>query len=339
MIFKVATAAAQQTGFPPKVVPWAPGGQDMIRAGAMTALRGMPLASGDALKLFIRVNDGGVIEGPPLAGAAHAGLNLVGHQTDAVVVADFTQAPEEGVGGHGVAALALDGFDEDGGHLPGRNHVPEDVLLDEVGVAEGGMGHRGKKGPESFALARLGAGQRERAHGAPVKGTIEGDEPGALGVPAGQLDGRLDGFRAAVAQEDLLGLIARDDGAELLHEFDLRVVTECAAPQVEEIGGLVLDGGDDFGMAVTGGANGDAGGEVEKTVTVEVFDDAAAGPSGGQGIVMHVRGGGGLVVSTDGGEGLGARRRNLDFRGRAYPVATGFLPFLSLADGQHYGGP
>ena len=61
-----------------------------------------------------------------------------------------------------------------------------------------------------------------------------------------------------------------------LGEVDLRPVVEVGAGHVEQLVGLVLDRGDDLRVAVAGGGDGDAGGEVEEQVAVHVLDDAAA---------------------------------------------------------------
>ncbi len=44
---------------------------------------------------------------------------------------------------------------------------------------------------------------------------------------------------------------------------------------MDQLGGLLLNGFDYFRMAMAGGADGDAGGEVEEGVAVNVFDYSA----------------------------------------------------------------
>ena len=53
--------------------------------------------------------------GEQLAGAAHAGLHLVEHQQQAVVVAELAQRPEERMRRRAHAALALQRLDQDAG--------------------------------------------------------------------------------------------------------------------------------------------------------------------------------------------------------------------------------
>lgn len=52
---------------------------------------------------------------PELAGGAKAGLDLVDDEGDAVLLGQVAEALEEGGGGVVVAALALDGLDDEGG--------------------------------------------------------------------------------------------------------------------------------------------------------------------------------------------------------------------------------
>lgn len=67
--------------------------------------------------------DAGVLDGPPLAGAADAGLDLVGDEEDSVLVADAADLLEEVGRSDDVAAFALDGFEDDGGDLFGGRMV------------------------------------------------------------------------------------------------------------------------------------------------------------------------------------------------------------------------
>lgn len=60
-----------------------------------------------------------MVRTPQLAGAADAGLNLVGDERQVVVVDDGGEFLDEGVGGEAVAALALYRFDDDVGDLVG----------------------------------------------------------------------------------------------------------------------------------------------------------------------------------------------------------------------------
>ena len=58
---------------------------------------------------------------------------------------------------------------------------------------------------------------------------------------------------------------------------------------MDELAGLFLNGGDNLGMAMAGGADGDAGGEVHEHVAVHVFDHRAAPALGDQRVIARVR--------------------------------------------------
>ena len=186
----------------------------------------MPLGHADDIGL-----DLGVLDGPPLAGAAGAGLDLVGDEEDAVTVADLTQFLHEDGGRDDVAALALDGLDEDGGNLLGGEDGFEELFFNVAGAAEGegvfklllaganlraagaaavgvgvaDVGDAGDQRGEAALLLGLGAGKRERAHGAAVEAAEEGDDVLASGVIAGDLEGALDGLGTGVAVVELVG--------------------------------------------------------------------------------------------------------------------------------------
>ncbi len=127
-----------------------------------------------------------------------------------------------------------------------------------------------------------------------------------------KLEGGFDGFGTAVGKEDLLVGRAGSDGCELFHQLDHGRVVEIAATDVDEIRGLGLDGGDDLGMAVAGGADGDAGGEVEEAIAIDVFDDAAEGALDDEGVLAGVRGGTEAFIAIDELAGAGAGEGRVD---------------------------
>ena len=78
---------------------------------------------------------------------------------------------------------------------------------------------------------------------------------------------------------------------------------------MDQLAGLLTDGGDDLGVAVAGGGDGDAGGKVEEGVAVDVFHTDAAAPLGDHGVGAGVGGGDVLVVLLDDAAGVGAGER------------------------------
>ena len=129
---------------------------------------------------------------------------------------------------------------------------------------------------EPAAVDELRAGERHRPVGAAVERPEERDHAVALGVPAGELQRRLDGLRPAVGEEHLLRRRAGGDLRQPLRQVDLRAVVEVGAAHVEQLARLILDGGDDFRVTVAGVGDRDAGGEVEEEVAVHVLNDGPA---------------------------------------------------------------
>jgi hypothetical protein len=75
---------------------------------------------------------------------------------------------------------------------------------------------------------------------------------------------------------------------------------------VNQLGGLLLDGGDDFRMAMAGGDNRDARSEIKKGVAVHVFDRRATADPGDQRVIAGVGRRDYVLVALDEFLGLGA---------------------------------
>ena len=78
---------------------------------------------------------------------------------------------------------------------------------------------------------------------------------------------------------------------------------------MDQLGSLLLDGGDYFGMAMTGGDNGNAGGKVQKLVSVHILNPDAAAAFGHHGIGTGVAGGDVTFVTGDNCAGFRTRHR------------------------------
>ncbi len=126
---------------------------------------------------------------------------------------------------------------------------------------------------EAAAMHQLGAGQRHGAVGPAVESAEEGDGARSAGVPAGQLQGRLQRLRAAVGEEDALGRRAGTALGQALGQVDLRLIVEIGAGHVQQLLRLVSDRRGDMWMTVAGGRDGDAGGEIEEAIAVHVLND------------------------------------------------------------------
>ena len=178
----------------------------------------------------------------------------------------------------------------------------------------------------------------------PWKRAEEADDVLAAGVVAGELQGALDGLGAGVAVVEPVRPGHGGDGGEALGEVGHVLVVEVGAGDVDEFGGLVLDGLDDFGVTVAGGVDGDAGGEVEELVAVDVFDADAAAGFGDQRIAAGVAGGDEAVVVGDDLLGEGAGEGGLEFGAElgvvcGAGVALGFLVLIFLGQGAHTVSP
>ena len=122
--------------------------------------------------------DAGVLNGPPLAGAARARLDFVRHQQDAVAIANAPELLHEYRRSDHVSAFTLNGLDEDRGHFLGRQSRLEQFFFDEaraaqrkgfrflpathasaihIGIAH--VGHARHQRRETAALLRLGSRQ------------------------------------------------------------------------------------------------------------------------------------------------------------------------------------
>ncbi len=257
-----------------------------------------------------------VLVGPPLAGGAEARLDLVEDEQEFVAVGEVAQGLQELGAEVVVAALALDGLDDQARDLGGvlGDHGLDlrqgDLfqLLDPgqvLGVqGEGDLGI-GDAGPvelgEVLVLSRVGGvGEAERVARAPVEGLLEVDDLGALLGKAlfevlahlpveGRLEGVLHGQGAAVDPEQV-GQVGRCGlGGEGLHPVRVGGGVDV------RVGGLVHRDGAQLGlegrvpqagMVVAQGRGGEKGIEIEVFLAVAGVHDP--GPLGFLQIHDHV---------------------------------------------------
>ncbi len=245
---------------------------------------GDALGNGDDIRFDVKM-----LDRPPLAGASHAALDFVGDEQDVVLVAQFAQGGEEPGGRNDVAALALDGLDQDAGNLIGREDVTEDLVFNiandrlavvltgqpvqdgTVGIREGGVDHAVHERIKAAVVSGLAGGEGDRAHGASVESAGKADEIGAPAVVTGKLDGGLDRLGTRVSHEGGGVLCKRGDLVELFPQGDPFFVIKVRR-NMNELLSLILDGFDHLRMAVTGGDDGDAGSKIEEAIPVHVPD-------------------------------------------------------------------
>ena len=90
-------------------------------------------------------------------------------------------------------------------------------------------------------------------------------------------------------------------------------VVEISTGDMNQLRSLLLNGCNDFRMAVAGRCHGDASGEVKELVAIHIFNAEAAAALGHQRIGACVAGRDEPCVGFDGCFGLGARQRTQEF--------------------------
>ncbi len=108
-----------------------------------------------------------------------------------------------------------------------------------------------------------------------MESALEGDDSRTMRVIAGELDRPLDRLGPGVRQEDAGLLGERRDPRQPLHELEVARLVEVGRGDVDEPIRLLLDRGAHLRMGMPGRADGDAGGEVEEAVAVDIGDDHA----------------------------------------------------------------
>src|SRR5687768_7508961 len=110
-----------------------------------------------------------------------------------------------------------------------------------------------------------------------MKAVEEGDELLTTGRVHREFQCSFDGFSAAVCEVRSRRRLNRNNRIELLCELRHVTVVVIGAAHVNQLLCLLLDGANYFGMAMSGGADGDAGVAIQKQVAVHVFNPDAAG--------------------------------------------------------------
>ena len=193
--------------------------------------------------------DARVLEREQLAGAGEAGLDLVGDEDDAVLVAERAQRVQE-IGRRDVeAAFALHRLDDDAGDRRRVGLILEDRLegLQALGrrgavieVREGDVVDVGREGTEALLVGHGLAGQRHAHVRAAVEAAGERDDAGTAGEAARDLDGVLDRFGAGGGQHRLGGPGDGCDGVQPLGERDVVLVRRHLKADVAEALELLL---------------------------------------------------------------------------------------------------
>ena len=211
-----ARAAWQATGLPTNVPPIVESpGASMISARPSTP--GQRQAAGDRLGDADQIRlDAGLLDREERAGAAEAGLHLVGDEHDAVLVAELAQASQVGRGRGHEPALALDRLDHDRGDRlrsdARRERPAERIERLGRGVAVARPAVRVGERPRDRPRARTArsppctdaASTSATSPCACDRGTrLRMRSRGPAGGSLGDLDGVLDGLGATVEEGSL----------------------------------------------------------------------------------------------------------------------------------------
>ena len=217
-------------------------------------------------------SDAVVLKGAPLAGAAHAGLNLIDDEQCTGGAGECACLGEELLRERANAAFALNGFNEDGADVVGE-------LGAQVGdVVEANELDAGNDGSEGLAVLRL-VGCRDGAEGAAVEALLERKKLGAdglafaaqqAGMGAGEFQRAFPGFGAGVGKEDA---VEAGTLGETQSELGLALVIE-EVRRVNELAALLGDGLFNRRMPVAERVDADAAEQVEvlRTVLVDEVD-------------------------------------------------------------------
>lgn len=201
---------------------------------------------------------------------AESGLHLVDHQARPVPGAQLPRGQQELLGREVDAALALDRLHHERGDVRA-------VLVEQLGqradVVERDVPEAGHGCAERLLVARA-SGRGQRAECLAVEGVAGGDDAVASGGGTGDLDGRLDRLRAAVA-EPRLGETGRGGLDQPLGEQCRRALhgglRQARFGRLAQVG----DGLPDAGRVVPEGQGSVGAGEVEIRVAVGVVEGRA----------------------------------------------------------------
>ena len=246
-----------------------------------------------------------MIARPHLSRASHPALDFIGHQQDAVPVADAPQLAQKFRRRDHVPSFALDRLDKDGGNLVARHVGAKQLFLDDsravhatvfrlqvidaaIAIGVGNVDHPRDERTEAAALRRAAGGQRESTVGAPMKGVGEGNELVPARINPRQFHGGFNRFRSRVAEIDAFPPRAGRNLGEFPGQGHQAGVVEIRPRHMDQFRGLRSDGADDLRVAVPGGDHGDPGAEVQEPIAVHVLDQRAPASLGDERIAAGI---------------------------------------------------
>ncbi len=124
-----------------------------------------------------------------------------------------------------------------------------------------------------------------------------------------QLESAFNGLGTGVAVEEAMGSRHGSNRRKPFSQVRERLVVKVGTRNVNEFGGLLLNGGHHFGVTMAGGRDGDAGRKVKEFVAVDILDANAAAAFGDQRIRAGITGRNQAVIGLNRGASLGAWKR------------------------------
>ncbi|MNL13753.1 hypothetical protein D3C87_1346720 [compost metagenome] len=216
-----------------------------------------------------------------LAGTAETGLDFIGDQHNALVVAELAQRLGE-LDLHGQEArFALHRFDDKTGDVFDINLDAEQALHGFAGfgagdavvlAGEGQVKHRPRQHADFLLVGSDFAVEVEGGQCAAVESAVEGDDRAAAGGATDDLQGVFRRFRAAVGEHAADRVTHRHECAEAIHQFEVRLMGRSVERVVGQTGGLFANGFDDARMAMAEVEYADATDEVDVAFAIGVPD-------------------------------------------------------------------
>src|SRR5204863_6592522 len=105
-----------------------------------------------------------------------------------------------------------------------------------------------------------------------MKGILEAQDRGTLGVAAGNLDRVLDCFGSGIHEEGFLRKIAGSNGVHSFRQPYIALIRHDVKAGVQESPQLLLHGVDDFWSAMSSIQASNAAREIDQAIAVDIFD-------------------------------------------------------------------
>ncbi len=152
-----------------------------------------------------------VIDTEDLAGAAHAGLHLVGDEENTIVVAQLAQARPIIVGWHHRSRFTLHGFCDDGGDVVADRFGSRHCEFDRVGISKGNVSNPVEERKQWLAVGFL-SHQRKRAQRLAMKTSEHRNEALSPGVELREFHSTFNRFGTGVGEKAVLDFSGGEQG-------------------------------------------------------------------------------------------------------------------------------